>query len=154
MRVAKILNNDLANGPGLRTSVFVSGCSLHCPGCHNPGLWDFRIGTTFTPEIGEIIIKALTDNGVSRNLSILGGEPLTPYNQGGVIQLCQQVKQKLPNTEIWIWTGYEKEELSSILLEMLTEYADVLVCGRFIQELKPGIHPWRGSSNQEIIRLK
>lgn len=162
MRVARILNNDLANGPGIRTSIFVSGCPLHCPGCHNPELQNFDVGVPFSDEIVEKVIASLKKDGIKRNLSILGGEPFAERNLDGVLELCRKVKKTMPETEIWVWTGYdfiERFQYSSkgSLLEKnfydILNTVDVVVDGPFIQSLKPGNHPWRGSSNQRILHL-
>lgn len=147
MKIAAIVNNDLANGPGVRTSVFVSGCNLHCPGCHNKELQDFNYGTELTEETIEQVIECLTENGIKRNLSILGGEPLDPANIEGVTWLCQVVKERLPDTKIWLWTGYDFTEKKFCSIMYLL---DVVIDGRFVEELKGGDHPWRGSSNQKI----
>lgn len=162
MRIARILNNDLANGPGIRTSVFVSGCPLHCPGCHNPELQNFDVGVPFSDEIVEKVIASLNKDGIKRNLSILGGEPLAERNIDGVLELCQKVKEAIPETEIWVWTGYDFIERfqyspEGSLLEKnfygILNTIDVVVDGPFIQSMKPGDHPWRGSSNQRILYL-
>lgn len=150
MKIARILNNDLANGPGIRTTVFVSGCSLHCPGCHNQELWDYNVGTECTEETIQQIIGLLTEHGIKRGLSILGGEPLDPKNIDGVTHLCRAVKEALPDTEIWVWTGYEFTEKNFC---DIMDVVDVVVDGPFVKELKPGEHPWRGSSNQDIHYL-
>lgn len=147
MRIAAIVNNDLANGPGVRTSVFVSGCNIHCPGCHNKELQDFNYGTELTDATIKQIIELLTENGIKRGLSILGGEPLDPANIDGVMRICRAVKEALPDTDIWLWTGYNFTEKKFCSIMYLL---DVVVDGPFIEELKPGIHPWRGSSNQTI----
>lgn len=147
MRIANIINNDLANGPGIRTSIFVSGCPHHCPGCHNPELWDDSVGTQVTETTIDQIAALLTEDGIERGLSILGGEPLAPQNIEGVTQLAYALKKRIPNLNIWLWTGYDftEKKFCDIL-----KVVDVVVDGKFIQELKPGNHPWRGSSNQKI----
>lgn len=147
MKIASILNNDLANGPGVRTSIFVSGCPHHCPGCHNQELWDGNVGTEVTDATVPYIIDLLTEDGIERGLSILGGEPLAPENIDGVTKLCRAVKEALPNLNIWLWTGYDFAEKKFC---DIMNIVDVVVDGRFIADLKPGIHPWRGSSNQKI----
>lgn len=149
MKIANIVNNDLANGPGVRTSIFVSGCPHHCAGCHNAELWDSSIGTEFSEKTVEQVIALLTEYGIKRGLSVLGGEPLAPENIDGVTELCKAVKARLPETEIWLWTGYllTEKKFCDIM-----NYVDVVVDGPFVMDLKPGEHLWRGSSNQKIWR--
>lgn len=97
MRIAKIVNNDLANGPGVRTTVFVSGCPIHCPGCHNPELQDFRIGTILSEHLIDEVIALLKVDGIKRGLSILGGEPLADENIPGLAFLLLRVRESLPD---------------------------------------------------------
>lgn len=147
MKVASIVNNDLANGPGIRTSIFVSGCPHHCPHCHNQELWDYNVGTEFSEKTIQQVIALLTEYGIHRGLSVLGGEPLAPANIEEVTRLCREVKAALPDVDIWLWTGYDFTEKKFC---DIMNYVDVVVDGKFVQELKPGDHPWRGSSNQKI----
>lgn len=150
MKIAKIINNDLANGPGLRTSIFVSGCNRHCKNCHNSHLWDFSVGVDFEKAV-EDIYNNITANGIQRKLSILGGEPLDDANIKGVLQLCKELKNRLPDLEIWLWTGYEIKYYTHLLFRELTELIDAIVDGPYEEEKKAGVHPWRGSSNQKIL---
>lgn len=162
MKIGRILNNDLANGPGIRTSVFVSGCPIRCPGCHNPELQDYDVGTELDRQVIEKIIAALKKDGIHRDLSILGGEPLAPRNISHVLWLCRKVKDEIPGVKIWVWTGYDFKErfenTSNILRQKnfcdIMDVVDVVVDGPFVESLKPGEHPWRGSSNQRIISLR
>lgn len=162
MRIAKVVANDLANGPGIRTSVFVSGCPIRCPGCHNPELQSFVSGVEFAEYIIDKIIASLKKDGIRRGLSILGGEPLADLNAPGVMYLCQRVKESLPDCSIWIWTGYDFEErfrehpksgLHKRIFCDIMKYVDVVVDGPFIAEQKSGDHQWRGSANQRIIEI-
>lgn len=162
MKIAKVVANDLANGPGIRTSVFVSGCPICCPGCHNPELQDYNTGVDFSEYIIDKIIASLKKDGIRRGLSILGGEPLANLNAPGVMYLCQRVKESLPDCSIWIWTGYDfeerfkmnaKSELHRKIFYDIMKYVDVVVDGPYIEAEKNGYHIWRGSANQRIIVL-
>ena len=151
MRIASIVNNDLANGPGVRTSIFVSGCPHHCPECHNPELWDGTVGKEVSEATINQIVSLLTQNGISRGLSVLGGEPLAPQNIEGVTEVCKAVKKALPDVNIWLWTGYDFAEKNFC---DIMDVVDVVVDGKFDISLKPGFHPWRGSANQRVIDVK
>lgn len=161
MRIGKIINNDLANGDGVRTTVFVSGCPIKCPGCHNPELQDFEFGTEFTDATVEQVIALLQVDGITRGLSILGGEPLADQNLEGVAKLVTEVRKALPDCSIWVWTGYNIEERAAKIDSLhqknfydILYIVDMVVDGPFIESLKPGVHPWRGSSNQRLINFK
>jgi len=151
MKVARIITNDLANGPGIRVSVFVSGCPHHCMNCHNPQLWDPAVGHELSGNILYQILHLLHDNDIKRGLSILGGEPLAPYNLDGTTELCRFIKDKSPNTNIWLWTGYDFTEIKNF---DIINYVDGIVDGKFIESLKTGDTLWRGSSNQRIYTKK
>lgn len=157
MNYAVIKKNDIANGPGVRVSLFVSGCRHHCRNCFNQEAWDFAYGTLFTDETIEEILSALSPDYVA-GLSLLGGEPFEPENQEDVLRLVRKVRQHYPQKSIWCYTGFtlEKDLLSGrvgrpeIVRELLS-YLNVLVDGRFVEDLKdPGLL-FRGSSNQNII---
>ena len=160
MNIANIVQNDLANGPGVRTTVFVSGCPIHCPGCHNPELQNFDYGTPFAEYVIDRVIALLKEDGIKRGLSILGGEPLAPQNIAGVAYLCQRVRESVPDCDIWVWTGYKMAENKSFDHLTGKNFYDIIntvntiVDGPFVEALKPGEHPWRGSSNQTIIHLQ
>ena len=111
MKYAGIIKNDLSAAPGISVSFFTQGCPHHCKGCHNPETWDFDGGKEFTYDVLNEVIDALTANGVKRSLSILGGEPLCEENVFLTLLLIKTVKEKLPNTKIYIWTGYYYDEL-------------------------------------------
>lgn len=157
MKYATIKDNDIANGPGIGVSVFLQGCERHCEGCFNPETWDFEGGQEFTQDTLKHIINALTANGIKRHLSILGGEPLHPNNLFLTQLIISTVKQELPETKIYIWTGYTIEELrksSSKALQYILSTADVLIDGPYIEAERDITLPMRGSRNQRIIPLK
>lgn len=157
MKYATIKDNDIANGPGVSVSVFLQGCERHCEGCFNPETWDFEGGQEFTQDTLKHIINALTANGIKRHLSILGGEPLHPNNLFLTQLIISTVKQELPETKIYIWTGYTIEELrksTSKALQYILSTADVLIDGPYIEAERDITLPMRGSRNQRIIPLK
>ena len=142
MNYATIKNCDIANGPGVRVSLFVSGCTHRCPGCFNEIAWDFNYGEPFTQETIDRIINMLRPSYI-RGLTLLGGEPFDPRNQGAVVELLRQVKKELPEKTIWAFSGYlfDRDILSGRLgdWEITKEYVsylDVLVDGPFVQEKK------------------
>lgn len=157
MNYAAIKNCDIANGPGVRVSLFVSGCTHHCKGCFNEVAWDFQYGNPFTQETIDSILQMLSPPHV-KGLTVLGGEPFEPENQPAVLELLRQVRKKYPEKSIWAFSGYlmDKDILSGRLgpMEITMEYLsylDVLVDGPFIQEKKDLSLRFRGSSNQRLI---
>ena len=136
MKYAGIIKNDLSAAPGISVSFFTQGCPHHCKGCHNPETWDFDGGKEFTYDVLNEVIDALTANGVERSLSILGGEPLCEENVFLTLLLIKTVKERLPNTKIYIWTGYYYDELikrsSDSHLKTILDYADYLIDGPYI----------------------
>lgn len=138
---------DTANGPGIRVSLFVSGCTLCCKGCFNKESWKFNAGLPFTETVKQDIIKELKNPWIS-GFSLLGGDPLEPKLHSEVLDLVKSIKSEVPEKDIWLWTGrlYEDEKDNEIL-----NYVDVLIDGPFIQELKDSNLRYRGSSNQKII---
>lgn len=154
MNYATIKNCDIANGPGVRVSLFVSGCTHHCPGCFNQVAWDFDYGQPFTQETIDAILKMLRPSYV-RGLTLLGGEPFEPQNQAGVVELLRQVKRELPGKTVWAYSGYlfDRDILSGRLgdTQEYLSYVDVLVDGPFIEEKKNLSLRFRGSENQRII---
>lgn len=155
MRYAGLIKNDLAAAPGVCTTLFVQGCPLHCHGCHNRDAWDFNGGAEFTDETIEAIVSALHANGINRTLCVMGGEPLAPQNQNGVLYFLTRVKDLSPDTKVWLWTGYELETIfSSVSNEstfaQIIEYVDTIVDGPYIERLRDVTLPHRGSSNQHI----
>ncbi len=160
MNYALIRENDIANGPGVRTTLFVSGCRHHCKGCFNPEAWDFNYGSPFGKVEIDRIISASAAEHIS-GLTLLGGEPLELGNREGVTELLREFRKALPHKTVWCYTGFvfEKELLPKIIsgdkgLTELLGYVDVLVDGRFVEELKSYALIFRGSSNQNIIDLK
>ena len=147
---------DVANGPGVRVSLFVSGCTHCCPGCFNPETWDFQYGKPFGPEQEEEILKYLSKPYI-KGLSLLGGEPFHPRNQETVLALVKKVRAALPQKDIWCYTGYRFEELSAGEVgersRALLEELDVLVDGPFLLEQKSLSLRFRGSENQRLIHV-
>ena len=154
MNYATIKNCDIANGPGVRVSLFVSGCTHHCPGCFNEVAWDFDYGQPFTQETIDTILGMLRP-GYIRGLTLLGGEPFEPQNQGAVVELLRQVKRELPEKSIWAFSGYlfDRDILSGRLGDTreYLSYLDVLVDGPFIEAKKNLSLRFRGSENQRLI---
>ena len=156
----KIICPDIANGTGCRLSLFVSGCNHHCKGCFNPETWSFSYGTPFTEETMEEILSKLKPEYIS-GITILGGEPLDYCNQRHVLKLLQQIKDKLPEKDVWIYTGYIWENLTTpgkpgntYLTKQILELTDVLVDGPFVLEEKDISLVFRGSRNQRIIDVQ
>lgn len=154
MNYATIKNCDIANGPGVRVSLFVSGCTHHCPGCFNEVAWDFDYGQPFTQQTIDSIIDMLRPAYI-RGLTLLGGEPFEPQNQGTIVELLRQIKRELPDKSIWAFSGYlfDKDITSGRLgdtAEYLS-YLDVLVDGRFVEAKKNLSLRFRGSENQRLI---
>lgn len=157
MRYAGIIKNDIANGPGIRVSFFTQGCPHHCKGCFNPETWDPEGGKEFTAETLDEIKIALAANGIKRNLSILGGEPLCPDNLFLTEFLIREIKKDYPDITIYLWTGYKYSELkqnSNKSIQYILSTIDTLVDGPFIEEQRDITLPLRGSRNQQIIDLK
>lgn len=151
MNYQTIIKDDLVNGEGIRCSLFVSGCSHGCVGCFNEETWNYRNGKEFTSETIELILNELDKPYVS-GLSLLGGDPLMPKNISTVLDLCKIVKEKYPDKTIWCWSGYTLEEIQNNHAKEILQYCDVLVDGKFMIELKDLSLPFRGSSNQRILR--
>lgn len=153
MRYSKIKDNDIVNGKGIMMSLWTQGCPHHCKGCFNPETWGFNGGMEFTEEQENYILDNINAFNVSRNLSILGGEPLCPQNVEGVISLCKKFRERYPDKTIYIWTGYTLEDFNETQKEVL-KYIDVLVDGQFKMDLKNLSLKLRGSSNQRVIDVK
>lgn len=153
MRYSQIKNNDIVNGKGIMMSLWTQGCPHHCKGCFNPETWGFNGGMEFTEEQENYILDNINAFNVSRNLSILGGEPLCPQNVEGVISLCKKFRERYPDKTIYIWTGYTLEDFNETQKEVL-KYIDVLVDGQFKMDLKNLSLKLRGSSNQRVIDVK
>ncbi len=159
MNYATIKNNDIANGPGVRVSLFVSGCTHHCKGCFNEVAWDFNYGEPFTQEVADSILDMMGQNHI-KGITLLGGEPFEPQNQPVLLDLLRQIRTKYPEKSIWCFSGYlfDRDILSgklgnpAITREMIS-YIDVLVDGPFLQERKDMTLRFRGSSNQRLINV-
>ena len=154
MNYATIKNCDIANGPGVRVSLFVSGCTHRCPGCFNEVAWDFDYGEPFTQETVDYILGLLKPDYI-QGLTLLGGEPFDPRNQGTVVELLRQVKKTYSDKSIWAFSGYlfEKDILSGRLGDTgeYLSYLDVLVDGPFVESKKNLSLRFRGSENQRLI---
>ena len=160
MNYADIKFCDVANGPGVRVSLFVSGCTHHCKGCFNEVAWDFNYGNLFTEETIETILTALEPTYI-KGLTLLGGEPFEKVNQQGVLPLLRKVKQKFPKKDVWCYTGYlfDDDIISRMCKDWpetkeMISYIDVLVDGKFEIEKKNINLRFKGSSNQRIIQVK
>jgi len=154
MNYATIKNCDIANGPGVRVSLFVSGCTHRCPGCFNEIAWDFDYGQPFTQETIDTIVNMLRPSYI-KGLTLLGGEPFEPQNQGAIVELLRQVKTHFPNKSIWAFSGYlfDRDILSGRLGDTseYLSYLDVLVDGPFVEAKKNLSLRFRGSENQRLI---
>lgn len=151
MRYNKIRKMDISNGPGVRVSIFMQGCSFNCKECFNPETHDFNGGKEFTDETINKVIE-LCENENVVGLSILGGEPLNPNNIEGTTKLAKTFKEKFPNKSIWIWSGYTFD--NNLKDKEVMKYTDVLVDGRYVDELKNPTLKWKGSENQRVIDVK
>lgn len=159
MKYSGLIKNDIVNGQGVCVSLFVQGCPHKCPGCFNPETWNPEEGIEIPVDLKGQIIKAISTNGIIRNFSVLGGEPLAPYNLEFVNNILTAVKAAYPQILIYLWTGYTLEELAErkqsedVLYELLNK-VDILIDGPFIEEQKDLTLPLRGSKNQRVIKLK
>lgn len=160
MNYATIKSRDIANGPGVRVSLFVSGCTHHCKGCFNEIAWDFDYGQPFTQQTIDEILDMLAPSFI-KGITLLGGEPFEPQNQGPILDLLRQIKAKYPEKSIWAFSGYlfDRDILAGRLgdPEITKEYVrmlDVLVDGPFIESQKNLSLRFRGSENQRIIDVK
>ncbi|OCG42815.1 anaerobic ribonucleoside-triphosphate reductase-activating protein [Gilliamella sp. Bif1-4] len=145
---------DVVNGEGTRCVLFVAGCVHQCPGCYNKRTWGVNSGLPFTQALEDQIIKDLQDTEIKRQgLSLSGGDPLHPQNVPTILKLVQRVKSECDNKDIWLWTGYKLDELTAEQ-QAVIPYIDVLIDGKFVQELADPRLLWRGSSNQIIHRFK
>ena len=158
MYYGEIKNYDIANGYGVRVSLFVSGCRNHCPGCFQPETWDFQYGKPFTKKTADQIIEWLKPDYIN-GLSLLGGDPFEIENQLGLIPFLERVREELPSKDIWCYTGYTLEKILSgkrlidgYGVKMLS-LIDILVDGPFIEDQKDISLKFRGSRNQRIIDL-
>ena len=150
MRYNLIRKMDISNGPGVRVSIFMQGCHFHCKNCFNSETWDFEGGKEFTDDtVNKVLDLSNKDHIVG--LSILGGEPMHPVNIEGTTKLAKAFKEKYPNKNIWVWSGFRYEDLKG---KEVFKYIDVLVDGQYVDELHDPTLKWRGSSNQRVIDIK
>ncbi len=158
MNYANIKYYDFANGPGVRTSLFVSGCTHHCPECFNSVAWDFDYGQPFTGEVEDHLLDSLRPDYIT-GLTLLGGEPMEAVNQEALLPFLRRVRRELPGKTIWCYSGYTWEELTGgemsrcrcEITPQLLGLLDVLVDGRYVKELHDLTLRFRGSSNQRLI---
>lgn len=161
MNYGQVFYADTANGIGARISLFVSGCTHHCPGCFNEETWDFNFGDPFTREVEDDIIEHLRPSYID-GLSLLGGEPMEAQNQRALLPFLERVKYEVPHATVWIYSGYTFEELldetnsrcHTEATRRILELADILVDGKFILAEKDMKLRFRGSRNQRILELK
>ena len=160
MNYAEIKTTDIANGEGVRVSLFVSGCRRHCKNCFNGVAWDFHYGNPFDEEAQEFVLNALAPDYIS-GLSLLGGDPFEPENQHALLPFLKEVRRRFPRKNIWCYTGYtyqngilaEPQAICEATREMIS-LLDVLVDGPFVEELKDIRLKFRGSSNQRVIDVQ
>lgn len=150
MKYNKIRKMDISNGPGIRVSVFMQGCTFHCKNCFNPETWDFDKGTDFTDETIDEIIELCKKDEI-KGLTILGGEPLHPKNIKGSTKLAKKFKETFKNKNLWVWSGFLFETLKD---KEILKYVDVLVDGQFVDEKRNPKLKWCGSSNQRVIDVQ
>lgn len=160
MYYGEIKNSDIADGPGIRVSLFVSGCRNRCRGCFQPETWDFSFGQPYTEETEKKILELLKPPHVD-GLTLLGGDPFEPENQGELLELLKKVRNLYPEKNVWAYTGYEFETLTAGMEHPCCEYTaemlslvDVLVDGKYVEELKSIALQFRGSSNQRLIDVR
>jgi anaerobic ribonucleoside-triphosphate reductase activating protein len=156
MRYSGLIKNDITAAPGLCVSFFTQGCPHHCPGCHNPETWDFNRGKEFTNDTLKEILEALTAQNIHRDLCIMGGEPLCQENAFLTRLIIQEVRKHVPETKIYIWSGYTYEELKRSSDPHITDglrLADVLIDGPYIEAERDITLDMRGSRNQRVIDL-
>lgn len=160
MNYGEIKKTDIANGEGVRVSLFVSGCRRHCKNCFNKVTWDFGYGKPFTGETQNELLEALAPDHIA-GLTLLGGDPMEPENQRALLPFVKRVRRELPQKTIWCYTGYtfhegalEEQEANCEVTKELISLLDVLVDGRFIEELKDIRLVFRGSSNQRVIDVQ
>ena len=160
MYYSAIKYNDIANGLGVRTVLFVSGCRNRCPGCFQPETWNFRNGKLFDKEAENAIIRSLEPTYI-KGLTLLGGDPFEPENQRGLIDFVRRVKQECHDKDIWAYTGYllerdlrQGQRIYTEVTDELLSYIDVLVDGPFVEEKKSLSLKFKGSDNQRVIDMK
>lgn len=160
MNYANIKYCDIANGLGVRTSLFVSGCTHHCPGCFNREAWDFDYGMPFTEQTADTLLNSCIPDYI-KGLTLLGGEPMEPENQRALLPFLVRFKEKFPKKDIWCYTGYTYEtdllapdgRAHCEVTDKMLECVDILVDGEFIQDLYDISLKFRGSSNQRVLQI-
>jgi len=160
MKYMEIKNYDIANGDGVRVSLFVSGCTHRCKGCFNEVAWDFHSGQDFTKETAGYLLRICNPQHIS-GLSLLGGEPFEPINQRGLLPLLKEFKKRYPQKNVWCYTGYTYEidilrsdgKAHCEVTDELLTYIDIMVDGEFVEDLKDISLAFRGSSNQRILNI-
>ena len=150
MHYNTIRKMDISNGPGVRVSIFMQGCVFHCKNFFNPETWDFNNGKEFNDEVINHVLD-LCNQSYIKGLSILGGEPMHPKNIEGTTKLAKAFKERFPEKNLWCWSGYSFDELKD---KEILKYADVLVDGRYVDDLHNPLLKWRGSSNQRVIDVQ
>ena len=159
MHYGAIKNFDIANGAGVRVTLFVSGCTHHCKGCFNPETWDFGYGQPYTEETEETILRMLAPPYI-KGLTLLGGEPMEPENQRALLPLVRKAKNRFPEKDVWCYTGYTLEtdllagKARTEVTDELLSLIDVLVDGEFIEAQKNISLRFRGSENQRLLALR
>lgn len=160
MYYGALKKTDIANGPGVRVSLFVSGCTHHCRECFNPETWDFTYGEEYTDQVTAEILEALSPDYI-QGITILGGEPFEPSNQSALLPLYREIRKRYPGKNIWVYSGYTLEQdllaesrARTEITDEILSLIDVLVDGEFVPEQKNISLKFRGSENQRIIRLK
>ena len=151
MRYNKIRKMDIANGPGVRVSIFFQGCAFHCKNCFNKETWDFNGGVEFTDDVIDQIIDLAKDDYIC-GLSILGGEPMHPKNIEATTRLAKKFRETYPEKTIWAWSGFLFDEYTKD--KEVSKYLDVIVDGQYIDELRNPKLKWKGSENQRVIDVQ
>lgn len=151
MKYSKIRKMDISNGPGVRVSIFMQGCSFNCKNCFNPETHDFNGGKEFNDDTINRVLE-LCESDTIEGLSILGGEPMHPKNVEGTTKLAKAFKEKYPNKNLWMWTGFKFDK--DLKDKEVWNYVDVLVDGQFNEELSNPTLQWKGSENQRVIDIQ
>lgn len=150
MRYHDIKTADMLNGSGIRVTLFVAGCSHHCKECHNPITWDIKGGILFDEKAKQELFEEL-EKDYHKGVTFSGGDPLHPNNRADITELAKEIKEKYPEKDIWLYTGFTYEEIKDV---GVMDYVDVLVDGKFKMELKDNNYHWAGSTNQRVIDVK
>ena len=155
MRYSGVIYNDITAAPGLCVTFFTQGCPHQSHGCHNPNTWDFEGGKEFTPDVLDDLVAGLSADGIQRSLCIMGGEPLCSENEFLTLLVIKTIKEILPDTPVYVWTGYCHEELvkKGGHIAHILELTDCLIDGPYIESLRDITLEMRGSSNQRVIYL-